>query len=276
MFSSPARLTGYDNAGHEELYLYNAPPKSTLTCVSCNPSGAPASSDVYLTHDFDEGFAAPNARNAFLTRNLSEDGRRVFFETEEALVPQDINGRIDVYEWEQKGEGGCPKGGGCVYLISTGQSADNSFFGDASANGEDVFLFTRQSLVSQDQDYNLDLYDARVDGGIAAQNPATMVPCGGEVCHGVPALAPVFGTPSTAMPSGAGNLTPPATESKSPAKAKANPKSLTHSQQLAKALKACRKKRREKRAGCEAAARKRYGSPSNVKRSAYVDRRRHS
>ena len=60
--------------------------------------------------------------------------------------------------------------GGCLYLISTGESAEPSYFGDASANGDDVFFFTRQSLVGQDRDENYDIYDARIDGGIAAQN----------------------------------------------------------------------------------------------------------
>ena len=34
-----------------------------------------------------------------------------------------------------------------------------------------MFFFTRQSLVSQDHDDNVDVYDAREDGGMAGQNP---------------------------------------------------------------------------------------------------------
>ena len=115
-----------------------------------------------------------------MTRNLSEDGSRVFFQTQEALVPQDKNGQTDVYEWEREGAGSCEhasasfsaSNGGCLYLISTGESDKPSYFGDASANGSNVFFFTRQSLVGQDRDENYDIYDARIDGGIAAQNPA--------------------------------------------------------------------------------------------------------
>jgi hypothetical protein len=70
-------------------------------------------------------------------------------------------------------------------LISTGKSDWASIFADASADGNDVFFITRQGLVGQDQDELLDVYDARVGGGIAAQNAATPVPCEStEACHG--------------------------------------------------------------------------------------------
>ncbi len=45
-------------------------------------------------------------------------------------------------------------------------------FADASASGNDVFFFTDQPLVGQDQDSLVDVYDARVGGGIAAQSPS--------------------------------------------------------------------------------------------------------
>jgi hypothetical protein len=258
LFSSTHQLTGYDNTGHEELYLFDAM-DAKLTCVSCNPPGVPTTSDAYLS-------SAPNAvepgnaarSRLFLTRNLSEDGSRVFFETAEALVPQDTNGVRDVYEWEREGTGSCPgAGGGCVYLISTGQSTSPSYFGDASANGGDVFFFTRQSLVGQDQDNNSDAYDAREGGGVAAQNPAAPASCSAEACRGVLVSPPVFGAPSSAPLSGAGNLTPPVATP--PAKPKAKP--LTGAQKRAKALKACRRKRTKKlRHECEKNARKRYPS----------------
>ncbi len=222
LFASRAQLTSYDNAGQGELYLYDAA-SSKLTCVSCNPSGAPATSEVYLAGNLSID-AAPE-RNAFLTRNLSEDGSRAFFQTKEALVPRDKNEQTDVYEWEREGTGG-PDGcsyssasfnassDGCLYLISTGESGDQSYFGDASADGNDVFFFTRQSLVGQDQDENDDLYDARVDGGIAAQNPPPPASCTGEGCLGPVDPAPVFDAPSSTTFSETGNLKPPPTKPK--------------------------------------------------------------
>jgi hypothetical protein len=215
LFASQAQLTGYANAGFDELYLYDAT-SATLTCVSCNPSETSATNAAYLTGNLLS--IGGEARNAFLTRNLSADGSRVFFQTKEALVPQDTNDRTDVYEWERDGVGSCrhssesfsARSGGCLYLISTGQSGDQSYFGDASADGNNVFFFTRQSLVGQDRDENADLYDARVGGGIAAQNPPTPASCAGEGCLGPVVSSPVFGTPTSTTFSGSGNLKPPA------------------------------------------------------------------
>ena len=222
LFASRARLTSYDNVNQGELYLYEAT-SGKLTCVSCNPSGAPATSEAYLAGN--PSIVAAPERNAFLTRNLSEDGSRAFFQTREALVPQDKNGQTDVYEWEREGAGGpggcsrssasfSERSGGCLYLISTGESGDPSYFGDASADGSNVFFFTRQSLVSQDRDENDDLYDARVEGGIAAQNPSPPASCTGEGCLGPVDPPTVLDAPASATFLGAGNLKP------SPAKPK--------------------------------------------------------
>jgi hypothetical protein len=219
LFTSQERLTAYDNAGQGELYLYDAT-GGRLTCVSCNPSGAPATAEAYLAGNPLSGGGEP--RNAFLTRNLSKDGNHVFFQTKEALVPQDKNEQTDVYEWEREGAGSCERASpsfselddGCLYLISTGQSAQPSYFGDASADGSDVFFFTRQSLVSQDQDENYDVYDARVEGGIAAQNPSSPPGCTKEGCLDPAVSSPVFAAPSSTTFAGTGNLKPPPTKPK--------------------------------------------------------------
>ena len=75
-----------------------------LTCVSCNPSGAPATSAAYLAGNLLSLAGEP--RNAFLTRNLSDDGNRVFFQTKKRSCLQDTNEQTDVYEWEREGTGG--------------------------------------------------------------------------------------------------------------------------------------------------------------------------
>ena len=126
-------------------------------------------------------------------RSLSADGTRAFFETTEALAPEDTNGALDVYEWRSPGTGACTIGGpgysvlneGCVYLISTGKSPFPSLFADASRSGDNVFFFTRQGLVGQDKDELQDVYDARVGGGLPSQNPPPPNPCPSvDACHG--------------------------------------------------------------------------------------------
>jgi len=254
LFASQAQLTGYANAEFDELYLYDAV-SGRLTCVSCNPSGAPATNAPFLTGNQISLGGEP--RNAFLTRNLADDGDRVFFQTKESLLPRDANEQTDVYEWEREGAGGCSGSsasfsegsGGCLYLISTGQSDDQSYFGDASADGNDVFFFTRQPLVGQDQDDNDDLYDARVEGGIIAQNPLTPASCAGEGCLGSVGPSTMFDGPSSTALTGVEDPAP---------KPGAKPK-LTRAQKLAKALRTCKKQPRRKRGACAARARKRYG-----------------
>ncbi len=244
LFSSEGRLTGYDNAGMNELYRYDAG-SGRLACVSCDPSGLVPVGDARL-QSINVGFNHATEPEALL-RNLSSDGSRAFFESPDALVPQDTNGVQDVYEWEQAGAGSCRESSesfsassdGCLYLISTGRSPDKSFFADAAASGNDVFFFTDQPLVGQDQDGLVDVYDARVGGGIAAQSPVVSSPCGGEACRGPVGSPPLFGVPSSAALTGAGNLT--SAVSVPPVKTKAKkpkPKKKRHVRKRRKAKKA--------------------------------------
>jgi hypothetical protein len=268
LFSSTREFQNYNNNGLTEFYLYDSSRPLTATnpaCVSCNPKGIAATGEGARLADNNDNLASrPSARYARLQHNLSTDGRRVFFETEEALVPGDANlGTKDVYEWEANGDGSChseAQDHGCLSLISTGQSGRPSYFGDASADGSDVFFFTREPLVAQDRDENEDLYDVRVEGGIPAQNQLPPgPPCAEETAcrQSSPEAPPVFGTlPSTTF-SGAGNLAaPPIAPSTTTKKRNA---AQIRAAKLARALKACRAKPKTKRKSCKAAARRRYG-----------------
>ena len=112
-------------------------------------------------------------RRALTPRPISEEadnspeggennGSHVFFDTAESLVPQDTNGKVDVYEWEEDGAGSCKEARGCLSLITSGQDSLNSFFLDSSENGSNVFFGTHAQLVPQDTDAEGDLYDARI------------------------------------------------------------------------------------------------------------------
>ncbi len=146
-----------------------------------------------------------------MTHNLSADGRRVIFDSADRLVAADENEVNDVYEWEAKGEGTCAseaQAGGCLYLLSGGAAgAEPSYFADADAEGRNAFIFTSRRLVAQDKDELVDLYDARVEGGIAAQEAVPPTPCRGEECSEPPAGAPAGATPRSPGAAGA-NVVP--------------------------------------------------------------------
>jgi hypothetical protein len=174
VFRSRARVTAYDNAGKYQVYRYEAA-NGSLVCASCSQRVNAAGGDAFLKR---EGEAT--ARPPWLSRNLAEDGRRVIFDSAEALVPSDTNGKVDVYEWSD----------GQVRLISSGKDSENSAFLDASESGDDVFFTTRARLISSDEDNLVDLYDARMGGG--DPGPSTKPTCQGEVCRGAPPIPPVF------------------------------------------------------------------------------------
>jgi hypothetical protein len=221
VFEASAPLTGYDNIGCgvygedkcPEVYVYEAL-NQRLACASCNPDGAPPSPPSEYASP-EESLLPVDVGNSvyseqYTPRWLSDNGDRVFFETAESLVPQDTNGRIDVYEWEHNGSGSCPAVGtveaepGCVYLISGGQSTDNSFFADADPDGDNVFFTSRADLTPQATTESISMYDARVHGGF----PQTSLACTGTGCQGVPPAPPTFATPSSVTFNGVGNFSP--------------------------------------------------------------------
>jgi hypothetical protein len=178
--------------------------------VSCNPTGASPGGPPTL-QKFQESLIKPRIPSSTLTRNLSSDGTKIFFITPDKLVATDTNGVDDVYEWEANGAGTCrseTENGGCLHLISSGTSPQPSYFADASVSGSDAFFFTAQPLVGQDRDGLVDMYDARENGGIAAQNPPPE-----QICSGEQSCKPAAGSPpgsaSPAAPSGEGNVKPP-------------------------------------------------------------------
>jgi hypothetical protein len=225
VFRSKMKLTGYENLGLPEVFVYDAG-SGRLSCASCEPAGAPPTSNVAHARASDQRLYQDGAdlttssNSDFMPRWVSEDGSRVFFVTGQPLVSQDVNHLQDVYEWERMGGttssgNSCTRSsssfsevnGGCVYLLSGGTSTDDSYFLDASANGDDVFLRTRAPLAPQAVSENMALYDVRVGGGF----PETSLACTGTGCQGVPAAAPIFATPASVTFNGTGNFpSPPA------------------------------------------------------------------
>jgi hypothetical protein len=234
---------------------------------------------------------------------MSNDGQFVFFESPIALTPGALNDECvtgncppehtpgvlaeNIYEWAADGariSGGtapCGEPGGCVSLISDGrdrnesnkahQSASTVELQGVDATGQNVFFWTADQLVGQDTDSQVDLYDARVEGGFP--EPSAQAPCGSiEECHPTSSSAPVsegslgsqiFTGPGNIF-TGPGNLPPTLAKGTSVA-----PKPKTAAQlraeKLVKALKACRKSAgKAKRLKCEGAARRVYGPVKKI------------
>ncbi len=294
-FMSNSPLTGYDNRDavsgqrDEEVYLYDAV-SNRLVCASCNPTGA---RPVGVFDEWEgskkllvdpqqmwtkmNGFGANhwlagslvgwnNQLNvaSYEPRYVMDDGR-LFFNSPDALVPQDTNGLEDVYEYEPAGIGSCVRenaefsevSDGCVGLISAGQSSQESAFMDASEGGDDVFFATSSKLVSEDYDNAYDVYDAHVCSSAVPcrSEPVSPPECtSGDSCKAAPSPQPtIFGATPSATFNGVGNVI-----SSSSGSGVAS-KSLTRSQKLARALKACqRRKAKRKRAVCERQARAQY------------------
>jgi hypothetical protein len=199
-FVSRAELSDYENldatSGEAvaEVYLYGPPPgggAAVLACASCNPTGERPHGSASIP-----GALANGTTRAYRPRALSADGRRLFFDSADALAIQDTNGRPDVYQWEAQGEGDCGRPGGCLGLISSGRGASPSVFLDASAGGGDAFFLTERSLVGADPG-SYDVYDARAGGGLP--EPPAPIPCEGDACQPLPS-APEDPSPGTLLP----------------------------------------------------------------------------
>lgn len=218
LFISAAKVTLYESADpkngqrFDQIYLYDAN-RQTVACVSCNPFGEPPLGSA----------SVPGAVHGYKPRSLTDDGRRVFFDSPDRLAgSHDSNEEAqDVYEWEEGGVGSCALPQGCLQLISGGRNAGGSEFADASADGADAFFLTDASLVKADPG-SVDLYDAREGGGLP--EPEAPIPCEEDACQPLPP-APDDPSPGTLV-QGPGN--PPVHFPKKHKKAKRHHKKRRH------------------------------------------------
>lgn len=175
-FDSIVPVTGYENTGPScvdewelicrEVFRYDVV-TDQVTCLTCT-------GDPIKDRSSNLGGVAGYV-SEYVPQAVLDDGT-VFFDSPIALVPEDTNERRDVYQWKD----------GAHSLVSSGRSTAPSYFADASADGRDVYFITAQRLVGSDVDGEFDLYDARRDGGIAAQTapPPPVGRCEGEACRG--------------------------------------------------------------------------------------------
>ena len=249
LFTSKSDLTGHESNRAGEVFMYDYA-SGEIHCLSCIPNGKrPKSAWSAFLPVSDVGTALPHW--------MSDDGGRVFFDTLDALVPQDTNEHTDVYEWERDGSGSCTDSSGCIYLLSDGTSPEGSYLIGSSTSGSDVFITTRGKLAPEDENENTDVYDIRAN----AVPPPVPPQCTGSGCQGVPATPPIFATPPSVTYNGVGNFEALAKSSS------VKPKSLTRAGKLAKALKACERKPRKGRRSCQVRAKRKFGATKNGKSS---------
>jgi hypothetical protein len=202
-FESTAKLTTYDADGHTEIYRYdNAAPG--LVCVSCNSeSTAPPQHNARLQYS--------QLGSQTIIDNLSADGSRVFFETAEGLLNIDSDEINDIYEWKASQESDA----GNLSLITTGETKAYTLFGNEefdqnailaiTPDGSNVFFRSQEALTDAAGSGGTPaIYDARVDGGFAAETPPT--PCAEEGCRPTATPQPQLMNAATSAFSGAGNV----------------------------------------------------------------------
>jgi hypothetical protein len=311
-FMSNKPLTGYDSrdvasgVADEEVYLFDSD-TGRMVCASCNPTAArpegvrdPLQREGVGTLLVDRAEAWSGSSLAgsipgwtevdlghalYQSRYLTNEGR-LFFDGADSLVPADVNGKEDVYQYQPEGPhcnsstdsttevfkraGGGEGAAGCVALISSGTSALESAFLDASAKGpdgeegEDVFFLTTSQLAPQDTDSAFDVYDAhRCTPSSPCPTPETSVnlpPCDeADACRsGSPTQPTIYGSPPSETAQGGGNLSASATS---------QPTRLSRAAMLIRALATCHKKPRKQRLACERRARRQYGPARRAKRS---------
>jgi sugar lactone lactonase YvrE len=174
--SPDGRYFAYEDA--EEVYLYDFE-EDELSCASCPTDGSKSLGGHLPEGEVNPGHTFPQ---------LVTDRGQVFFNTATPLLPRDVNGKQDVYVFDH----------GDVRLISPGTDNFKAYFAGLSADGGSAFFFTDQSLVAQDRDGGAtDVYDARVNGGIASQRIEPIGECAGENCRGAVSAA---GSESTTGP----------------------------------------------------------------------------
>ena len=204
VFASAANLTGRNPwQEYTEIYRYTVA-GNKLECLSCTAPGVKPTGNATFGETAGGTYDPPG-----LSSPMSEDGRRVFFDTPDSLVPEDTNGgapqsakfgtptSTDVYEAE----------GGKVYLISSGKATTPTVLQGTTPSGNDVLFTTTAKLAPGDTDGGYEnVWDARVGGGFPAEAGGGQQPsCVGDSCRAAFGVTPVFAPPASTTPQSAGS-----------------------------------------------------------------------
>lgn len=153
LFVTQSPLLPGDTDAQSDAYLYDSDQES-VTQVSTGPSGGNGTYGVIISSPIERAEFEKGNRRPFYA--IDAAGERMFFSTEERLLPEDINNKGDIYErWN-----------GELGLVSPGSEEFDAAFGGASRDGSTVIFASNYKLSPRDEDGgNRDFYAARVGGG---------------------------------------------------------------------------------------------------------------
>jgi hypothetical protein len=232
--SGTEHLTADDTSTANQVFEYDAP-TGELVRVSIgqdgyNDDGNSDVATVSIVNDHTCAISGPMCDSGRQT--ASADGSYVFFTSTDGLTPQALNQQAilketgrqtryanNVYEYHD----------GNVYLISDGHDLSSLDHGSdvellgTDESGADVLFTTADPLAPTDIDSDLDVYDARIDGGFPA--PVVTPECVADSCQGQLSPAPVLLSPGSEFQAG-GNppLAAPAPVAKPKVKKTVKPK----------------------------------------------------
>jgi hypothetical protein len=278
VFDSEADLIAGDTStGLQQVFEYDAA-TGELVRVSREQAGYTPEPELSANQNRsaipDQSYyktAFPTTPANFLA--VSADGSTVAFASKAALTEQSLpaaEAHVESgYEYRSSVGSGGSISDGNVYLISDGVPAVEGELHGIDASGRDVFILNPDRLVPQDTDTQLDVYDARVDGGFPAPDPPAgcLAPACAGTLYSPPSLAQAAGaaTAGTAGPSAPTPLLAPAQAPKG------DPGTLSRARRLTRALRACARRPRGRRGRCDRAAIARYGphrpKPSGTRRT---------
>jgi hypothetical protein len=159
-------------------------------CASCLPSGAPPTI-LKANTGFGGNGHNYNVEASASGRFMSDDGR-VGFSTADALVPDDTNQKIDVYEFVENsaklitsGTDERDRQGGALFYPTL-----NTGFEGISRDGVDLYFSTFETFVPEDHNGSfIKFYDARTNGGFPIRTE--LLPCtAADECHGDTTTSP--------------------------------------------------------------------------------------
>jgi hypothetical protein len=184
---------GYE-ATNDELTRLSAPRGGSGGDYPCEPR-----KDASSARCHGDGGIGPGAMPLeMLGVAVRPNGDRLaLFESRSRLVAEDADDSYDVYQWRE----------GELSLVTTGVSdPDGAFYVGNDRSGLNIYFATRDQLTWQDRDRVLDIYTARVGGGITQPQSQPSCPALTDGCQGAGA-APVAPRVDSTRPGGR-NATP--------------------------------------------------------------------